>query len=238
MKVFVFCKRISFLALAALSPFLAGCGGGGGSAAAVAVSTSNFALDAAYVDNMTIARNIPWTVRGTFQGVPVTGSGTLVESAATASTFNGKSAQARNSNFNGTISAQGQSAPISVVETTFLDASRLVVGSGGTAGTAYNFIIQSAPLPNAAKVGSSGAFVSYDIFRDALKSVKVSSSVVTWSLEADTASTALLTFFTKATATTGAVTTTAEVLRITPSGVTTRVRVDGNVNGQALSFFF
>jgi hypothetical protein len=229
--------RIFAVSIATTS--LLACGGGGGAdpgGATIVASTSTFSIANANVDNIKAARSLNWTLAGVVNGIAAGGSGTYTDSGLSASTFGGGAAQLKTIRFNGSISAQGQSAPYSQTENVYYDAAFKQNGSVGAGGTLY-MTTNLSTLPTAAKIGDSGTLATVTGYSDAARVSQTGSSTVTWALSADTATTAIL----KLTTTSNNVTspsTTVETLRITPAGVTTKVSIEANVGGQVLKFSF
>jgi hypothetical protein len=213
------------------------CGGGGDSAAPAVASTSAFSVADAYTDNLKAVRNLNWTMSGIVTGVGVSGSGTFTDSGLAVATFGGLSnAQRKTIGFNGSISAQGQSAPYSQSESIFYDSAFRQIGYSGTQGVSY-MSTTLGTLPTAAKVGDTGTLLTTTGYLDQAKTaLNGTVSNVTWALSADTADTALL----KLTSTSNgsSTPTSVETLRVTPSGTTSKVSIEANVNGNLLKFNF
>jgi hypothetical protein len=216
--------------LAVLATSLLSACGGGSSAPTTVISTNSFAVDTAFRNNESASRTHSIKVTATVGVQTATGTGTIVESALSPTLFNGSSAQLRTSTVNATLALGNQTAPFTVNGTTYLDINLYPVGalatsSTGLSSTTYEVSTLLAALPSAAKVGDSGSFLKVDSFSNAAKTVKISSSTITWALSADTASTALLKFTRITTGSTNDG-TTIEISRITPAGVITPVQVD------------
>jgi hypothetical protein len=229
-----------WLTLFAVGSLLNACGGGSSSPATVAATTT-FSVDAAYKNNVSTARNSTMTITAVQGTQTAKGTATMVESALSATTFNGRSAQTRTVSVNGSVSAGTQTAPFVLNETTYVDSTFVPVGnvttSGGTSATAYQTSTVIGALPTAAKVGDSGSFLTVETFTTAAKTVKTSTGTITWALSADTATTALLKMTTTLTgsANNG---TTIETLRITSAGAVTRLQVDANLGGVRVIYDF
>jgi hypothetical protein len=211
---------------------------GSGSDSPPVQSTATFSVDAAYKNNLSTARDLAWSLTGTINANSLSGSGTLKKSGLSAGTFNGAPVQMIAAVVSGTIIAAGKSAPLNTNTTTYYDANLKAVGSSGTTGTGYQTETLSA-LPVAAKIGDTGNLSSAIGYSDAARLIKASTSTSTWALSADTPNTAILTITTVLVGKTSADNATlTEVLKTTPSGVTTPVSLESNANNQIVKFNF
>jgi hypothetical protein len=235
MSIFL-ARKVALLAFVSMY----GCGSGGGtSTPAVVASTNSFSVDAAFRNNESATRNASINISAIANGVTSSGTGTYSESALSTITFNGVSAQARTTTLNGSVLVGGQSAPFGSTGTTYYDGALLPVGSlvvspTGVSTTSYVTSRNITALPIAAKVGDSGNFVTLDSFSNSAKTVKVSTSTNSWTLSADTSTTALLKLI--STSSTGS--TVTETLRITPAGAATRLQIDTTLSTGRVIFDF
>jgi hypothetical protein len=180
MKIY---QPIAGLCLAAL---LSACGGGGGDAAPAAtpIAAASFPMDAAYTKAMTNGVNL--------NGTAIDGADTWTMSASIApasdAMFEGvvrkKSIQALTIKKNGSVlSSETISSYYSINPFTTYGSS----SSGGT------YAVQTSPagaFPTTAKVGDSGSLGISTTYTSSSKTTVQSTTQGTWTLEADTATTA------------------------------------------------
>ena len=211
---------------------LAACGGGGGDVPAtpavagppapvVPAAVTSFALAAGYQARI---------ASGAVDNYVISGScaGTSRQSASTASA----------SSFEGTA---GFSA-VQVSDTTLTNcspATATVTGSAhynagyvpiglAVAGGDYAVLASGlASLPSAAKVGDTGVLATLNTFRDSSKATPTGQRVISYVIEADTGTTAILNLVTRSYNTSQQLMVTEESrLRMTQSGTLTMVSID------------
>lgn len=202
-----------------------GGGGGGGGSTATVASTSTFQIKTAYVNDFTTASSVPFTASGTTSGTPFTGSGTATTGAPSTTTFEGQSALQTTSVITGSLLVKGTTAPLSSTSTSYYDSNYAFLGSNGTD---YVVVNSAFNLPNTAKVGDTGVVFTANRYSNSSKSLLTGMKTVSFAIEADTASTALLKVVTVDKDTSNATTySSTATIRITPSGGSTRVNEQG-----------
>lgn len=231
---------MKYIALALSSVLLFGCGGGGGggapAASAKVVSTETFLLKQAYAnyfnntktETSTITGTVNVTDNGTTQSGTVSGNGTSTSSAITGTTFEGMPALQKTRTASGsiTIVAGGQSATQALPNTSlthYATTDFLPLGSVASTG-GYTAVSAPASIPVTAKVNDSGTIASYVTYASSAKGAPANTSVLSYQLAADTASTAILNL-TETVKTTGGVviSTTTWSHRMTPAGALTHL---------------
>lgn len=209
-----------FLAITVLLG-LSACGGGGGGASTPVASTDTFQLRAAYVNYLTDTRSAPFTVSGTVEGINVTGSGTTTQGGLTNTTFERLPALQKVSVVTATLSANGQSLPLSATTTTYVDSNYNPLGSDGAD---YEVVSGSVTIPTTAKVNDAGVWYSSTLYSSSAKTSRSGTATVSFVMEPDTASTALLKILRIEKDPSGITTSSSSIsFRMTPSGSLTRL---------------
>ncbi len=204
--------------------FASGCGGGGGGSTTV-VSTDTFQLRTAYVNHLTATRSVPFTASGTIDGINVSGNGTVTEGALTSTTFELQGALQKVTAVTGTLNANGRTIPLSSSSTEFVDTNYNPLGS---IGEEYEVVSSSVTIPATARVNSTGVWYTATTYTTSAKLTPTGTSSVSFALEPDTASTALLKIISVDKNTLGSTTFTNTVtFRMTPSGTLTRISETG-----------
>lgn len=208
-------KKVIFFLSVLLVISIAGCGGGGDDSAPVA-STETFQLKTAFIASITNSSSSTFTLSGTSSGISVTGSGTIVDSSLTPDTFEGINCFKQVSTLTGTISANGNTIPIGSTGTNFYDENSNYLGYSGEL---YSVVVGSMTIPVTAKVNDTGILFTEQEYSSSLKSILLGTNTVSFSIEPDTSTTALLKIITTEKNVTNAVVSTdISVYRITPSG--------------------
>jgi hypothetical protein len=210
---------------------LSACGGGGGDNSASAgpvTSSETFQLRTAYVNYVKETRSLPFTVTGTSSGTKFTGSGTATQGALTSATFESQAAQQKTSTISGSITVNGVTQPISSSSTTYVDSNYNPLGSSGSD---YSVVTGSASIPNTARVNDTGTWYSTIRYASSTKAILRGTETVSYVLEPDTASTALLKIIISKKDTSNNLTSSTTVtFRIKPDGTLTRIS-ESNVEG-------
>lgn len=214
-------KKVIFLLLVLLVISIAGCGGGGGDDSGPVASTETFQLKTAFIASITSSSSSTFTLSGTSSGKPVTGSGTIVESSLTPATFEGVNCFKQVTTLTGTVSANGNTIPLGSTGTYFYDGNSNYLGySGGS----YSVVVGTMTIPVTAKVNDTGILFTEQEYSSSLKSVLLGTNTVSFSIEPDTATTALLKIIeTEKDTLNTVVSTDIIVYRITPSGTLTKI---------------
>ena len=229
-------NKFKLLTATALFSLLSACGGGGGGdsggAAAPVASTDSFPLMTAYTNSLTSSSSNNYTISGTVNAVAVTGSGTVTFGNLSAGTFEGVAAQQRTTTATGSVVANGVTIPLNSSSIRWVDSN--YVPKGGSGGTDYIVVTGTPTIPTAARVNDTGTFYTANRYSNSTKSVLRGTQTVTYVLEADTATTALLKTITTEKDNSNKTTSTASAqLRITPTGTITRVKetlLEGTTN--------
>lgn len=228
-------KSSTYVITAGVLLSLAGCGGGGGPSSPIA-STDTYQLRTAYVNYLTDTRSAPFSVSGTVNGVNVTGSGSATQGALTSTTFENQTALQKVSVITGTLNANGQTLPLSTSSTTYADSNYNPLGFSGTD---YEVISGAVTIPTTARVNDAGEWYSSIRYATSSKSTQRGTASVSYVLEPDTASTALLKIIRIEKDTSGATSSTSSIsFRMTPSGGLTRLTESTISSGTALTITY
>lgn len=228
----------TLIAVSALALITAcGGGGGGGGAAAPVASTSAFPLHDIYVSTYTTTSAANFTVSGTVSGYSVTGSGTTTDGAVSAGTFEGAAAQQRTTTVTGSIVANGQTISLASSSISWVDSNYVPLGDSG--GSEYIVVTSSTPIPNAAHVNDTGTWYTANRYTNSNKTTLNGTRTVTYVLEADTATTALLSLIATDKNTSGTTTETdVQQYRVTAAGTYTNVKQTAVKSGTNLVITF
>ncbi|MDB5847661.1 MAG: hypothetical protein JWP29_1413 [Rhodoferax sp.] len=185
-----------------------------------------FPLAAAYGNYMTAASSFRFTASGVISGIGFTASGTTSQNDAIASTFENAPALTNVRAIDGAGFAQGQTIPFYASSQRFFDANRRLVGEvvNGT----YT-VVSSDPLPESAAVGASGVLSRATTYESSAKRTVLGSSTLTYSLESDSATLALLRVVL-----TGAGVRKETLMRVTTAGAVQLVSEPVDVSGSTV----
>ena len=213
---------------ACLTALIAACGGGGsgGTPAPVPVtSTDIFQVKTAFVNYFNDSRSLPFTISGTISGVSVSGSGTLTQSGVTAGSFEGLPVLQKVSTVTATVLVNG--TPLTTAESTTSYADSNYVPKGSSNGE-YRVIGNAVNIPDTALVNDTGVWYTEDIYLASDKVSFLGTSVTSFVMMPDTASTAILKIIQTDRDTSGNVTLIATItFRMTPAGELTRLAEAG-----------
>ncbi|HEY2559260.1 MAG TPA: hypothetical protein VGI48_06085 [Caldimonas sp.] len=168
---------------------LAGCGGGGGDSPTAPATTITFALAAGYKALALAGENNNFTISGTCGG-----TATETDAAATSgATFEGspalQSASTQQLNLTGCAPS-----PIMVTSTTYLDPVTYMPLGIATVGAEYVVAqAKAVALPASVKVGDAGTIVTFNVYGDSTKATFIGTRTATYSVTADSATTAIVT---------------------------------------------
>jgi len=199
---------------------LIGCGGGGGDSN-TNVSSASFPLLSGYKAYVITGSNTNFTVSGA-----CTGTANLTSAPTTAATFEGvvgfSSADTATINLTNCTPA---STAASSVE--YYDTNYTPLGTS-TPGEEYaKFQTTPNPLPSSVKVGDAATFGTLTIYTDSTKTVSTGTRVLSYVIEADTPSTAIVNLIAKDFDLANQLTYTQQSrYRITTNGTLTAVSVD------------
>jgi hypothetical protein len=203
---------------------ISACGGGGGgspTSTGPVASTETFQLRTAYVNYVTETRSLPFTVTGTTSGYSVTGSGTATQGSLTSATFESQAAQQKTTTVTGSITANGTNVPLSSSSTTYVDSNYNPLGSNDTD---YTVVNSGASIPATARVNDTGTWYSTIRYASSTKATQRGTGTVSYVLEPDTASTALLKIIlVERDNSSNETYRSAVTFRMTPAGALTRI---------------
>lgn len=228
-------RRRLTLAIASLATVaLAGCGGGGGDGYAVSsnpstpvVSTATFQVRQAWVNTLTVPASRTFSVQGTGQllaGATINdGSGTATFGTLQPATFLGNATLASTMVVNGTLIQPNQhTTPYSRTSTIHVDSGYLPVGMVDESGWAP-LGAGSIPPPTA-KVGDSGLLTRLVTYSNDTDPKPVATRTLSWTLAADTASTAIFAIVINDYQLDGSVSRTiTDSARVNPDGTLVRI---------------
>lgn len=214
-------KILRYVFGSAVLALLTACGGGGGGGSVSTSSTSTFPVKAAYSTFLTSTQSLPFTLTGIEDGINFTGSGRVTVGGLSASTFEGRPALSKTLTATGTINVNGRSVPWSNSGIEYYDSNYNPLGSYYDS---YEVVTSVNQIPVSAKVGDAGTWYTFDIYSSpSSKLFKVGTGTVTYVLEPDTSTTALLKIIESRRNTSSSIDSTAVTFRITESGGITRV---------------
>jgi hypothetical protein len=169
---------------------LAACGGGGGGGTpAPVVSVQTFDLKAAYVALFTTPSSNQFTISGTIEGVAVTGSGTATSGSVTSGTFEGLASLQRSQTISGRLTGGGETIPLTVTSTDWTDNN---YAPRGSTGDEYEVVSGTPVIPTTARVNDTGMLFTAITYPDSRKQFRTGTADVSYVVEPDTATTALV----------------------------------------------
>jgi hypothetical protein len=177
---------------------LAACGGGGGggdsSGGPVTPPTLSFALSTGYAARIASGSTNNFDITGSCSG-----TATISTAAAVPATFEGvtgySAAQTSTVNF-----AANSCTPQTntVTGTTYYNAGYVTIGQSINGGEYAKFEAPPSAFPTSVKVGDTGDVVTLTTYADSTKAVITGKRVVSYTIENDTATTAIANITTKA----------------------------------------
>lgn len=223
LKLFKTITAVSAMALMTACGGGGGGGGGGANTTAPVASTSIFPIMTVYMNTLTSSSSNNYTISGSISGVAIKGSGTVTYGNLSAGTFEGVAAQQRTTTATGSVVANGISIPLNSSSINWVDSN--YVPKGSSSGIEYVVVMGTPTIPTAARVNDTGTLYTAKRYTNSTKSVLLGTDTATYVLEADTATTALLTFILTENDNQGNITSTStEQLRITPTGTYTSIK--------------
>jgi hypothetical protein len=188
-------KHIGICIVAAL--FLVGCGGGGGggSNSGPVASTLAFNVKIAVANYVSMPHSYNLSGSGTIDGARVTITGTDELSVLTSGTFEGQIALQQTETTNLTVTGNGTSVPLSSIGTSYyLPADYTPLG--GESLNQYEVNDPGGTYPTTAKVGDKGLVGTVKLYSNSTKTTQIGSETTSYSIEADTADSVVVTFVT------------------------------------------
>lgn len=209
-----------------LSVLLSGCGksggGDGGGSASTGPVTSTLAFPFLSADKTTVANG--WTKNFTISG-NCSGSGTVtISPAATAATFEGVPALASGRAITGSYT---NCTPASFAETrtSYFDSNYIRLGSSSS--SSYSLYLTPLTIPTSVTVGTSGTMGTSTTYTDSTKATGNGRTDVSYVIEADTSTTAIVNVIQKNYNSAGTLTATSQSRdRIAATGALTPISLD------------
>jgi hypothetical protein len=231
-----FITRLVFASVVASS--LVACGGGGtsGTAAAPAVSIDTYPLRQAWVNFVTGSQTRAFTISGTVQGAAVTGSGSTTVGALQAATFEGAVALGKTTIVTGTISAAGQTIPYGSSSTSYFSPSPTYLALGYASSAEYAVVKSQEVIPLTARVNDTGVIYTYTRYGSSNKTGILGTTTVSYAIQPDSPSTALLKVISTDIAYYGSAQSTSILtFRMTPTGDLTKLTEESQQGTTALT---
>ena len=215
-----------------LSFLLSACGGGGGGGgssstpapAPIPPVSYLFLFNKAWTDSIKTAANQSFTLTGTTNTYPVTGSGTITNTAlSSVIIFNRYPAYSADETLTGTATVRGIVVPLNSADTNYYDLIYRPVGSTGDT----NMLVDgNANIPITVQIGDSGTIYSGKTYSDSNFTTQIGTQTVTYAVAADPSSSvyALITTTIVSKDLTGLVTSTSNnLIRIHYDGTAKRI---------------
>lgn len=217
-------NKLKLLTATAVLTLLSACGGGGGGVSGPVASTESFSVTKMWANMLTTPSINNITVQGTINsGDPVTGSGTTSYSNLSAGTFEGKPLQKQTQTSVVSLVSKGQTIPVNDKIDTWVDSNYTPNGESG--GDDYVVVTALGTLPSAARINDTGNLFTANRYASSTKAVLNGTRTATYLIEADTASTALVSLIIEEKNTSNVTTSKSTLqLRITPTGAFTRIK--------------
>lgn len=210
------CRAISLITLV----ILGGCGGGGGGEAVIA-SIQTFNLQAAYTAYLSQSYTKAFNISGTYSGVNVSGTGSITSGTLQSGTFLGLPALVKTNSITGTFNANGQTIPLGLSTQSYYDSN---YNTKGISGGNFSVVTMLNAIPTSAKVNDTGVWMILTNYPTSARSYSVGTSTITYAVNADSASSVLLTFITTEKSTSGSIlSTSTEIYRVTSTNVVTPI---------------
>ena len=230
-------NKFKLLTATALFSLLSACGGGGGGVSGPVASSESFSLVKLWANMLTTPSTNKITITGTTKDGAVTGSGTNTLSGLSAGTFEGMPAQKQTQTIAVSLVLNGQTFPVNEKIDNWVDSNNTPKGESG--GDDYIVVTTLGNLPTAARINDTGTAYTANRYADSTKAVLRGTRTVSYVLEADTASTALVSLIIEdkntSNVTTGKFT---QQLRITPTGTFTRIKETSVEGTTTLTFTY
>jgi Cu/Ag efflux protein CusF len=217
-------NKFKLLTATAVLTLLSACGGGGGGVSGPVASTETFSLAKVWANMLTTPSSHKITISGTIDGVAVTGSGTTTFSNLSAGTFEGLPAQKQTQSGTASLVRNGQTTPVNFSTDTWVDSNYTPKGETD-ADNDYVVVTALGNLPTDARINATGTLYTANRFATSTKAVLNGTRTATYLIEADTASTALVTMTLEHKNTSNVTTSkSTQQFRITPTGTFTRIK--------------
>jgi hypothetical protein len=214
-------RGTKFFITALSSIIFSGCGGGGSVAPAPVTSTSAFQLQAANANSFLQTSTASFSISGSYNGVSISGGGTVTRGNATAASFEGRNGFQKVITTTGSFTANGTTIPLTTTGTTYVDSNFFPLGNTGTQ---YMVVQGAVNIPATARVNDAGNLFTANIYSSSAKTALLGTQAVSFVLAPDTENTALLKIIYVSKDNTNATTSTETTIsRVTPAGVVTYI---------------
>ena len=211
--------KMHTILLFSVSLILSACGGGGSSAPVASMSTFN--VKQAFENFIKTPDTKNALFSGTVNGVTLTGNGRATFGGLVPSTFQGVNALLKTSVLTGTLSDGKDVVPVATTALTYWDSNYNFLGrSGGD----FSVVTKFVPLSTAAKINDTGSFYTLTNYPSSTKSYIKDTTTVSFSLIADSETSAIVTLIKETKDTSGKrVSSESETYRVTTSNVLTMI---------------
>jgi len=215
--------------------FLTACGGGDNDVSTAINAPVEYQLRTAYLNQLTmLSGSRKFKLTGSFVengfSETINGEGTEDIGAMAATTFEGKSAQKKTTITRGfAVVANNRNVTLDSVEDVYFDTNYNPLGQIGNEyvdenGSLYTVVTSSTPIPATARVNDSGSLSSSNRYSSTSRTKLLGTYNVSYIVQEDTASTALLKLVGTLKDTAGKTKMTVTVsYRMTPAGVVTKI---------------
>ena len=220
-----------------LVALLSACGGGGGSPAATGPVTSTLSFPVQSANSAMIASGMTktFTISGTCSG-NATFTAAAATGGATFEGITGRLSAVRTATINLTNCTPASSASTS---TNYYDTNYVPLGYSAV-GSSYGVFLTPPSIPASVRVGSTGTLGTLNLYTDSTKSVSSGTRVVSYVIEADTATTAIVNLIARDFNTSSVLTMTEQDrYRIAATGPLTLISIDTQAaNGSTTHLIF
>ncbi len=230
----MFSRSHKFLISLCLLLTISACGGGGGGnddSIQPVASSQTFPLSLILQNWVKENASFPVSISGTatdgIDSIPISGTGSFSVSNVE-STFEGQKSIKRASTTTGSLNANGINVPVADTSFDYFDLNYQPIGH--TAVNAYCIYANQSIIPISSKVGDTNSWFTGTCYSSDTKSIRISTTSVSYVLEPDTSSTALLKIIQKITDSSGNVGTTLNVYRVYTSGLFSRISESGSLS--------
>lgn len=224
-------RRMLVMAALSASLIFSGCGGGG--EATQLIATETYQTRAAWVNMLNESGTRSFSISGTSNGLPITGSGTATFGVLSAATFDGKAALGKITVLTGTVTVNGQSAPYGGTSTGYVDSNYQPLG---TQADEYWVVTGTPTIPQTARINDAGTMYTANRYATSTKATLLGTTTVNYAVQPDSASTALLRILVTQKTTGGTTTMTGiGTYRMTPAGGLTRLSEEIQSGSTALT---
>jgi len=218
-------NKLKLLTATAVLILLSACGGGGGGVSGPVAATESFSLTKMWANMLTTPSTNNVTIQGTLNSGadPVTGTGTISFSNLSAGTFEGKPAQKQTQTNAVSLVSKGQTIPVNDKIDNWVDSNYTPNGESGYED--YIVVTALGTIPSAARINDTGNLYTANRYASSTKAVLRGTRTASYVVEADTASTALVSLILEDKNTSNVTTSKSTLqLRITPTGAFTRIK--------------